>query len=125
MQKKQRREPKAPAKRLKRQQKPHQGNRVSRSGGPGTSSESRGPPKPSLDQMMHASAGSRQHCATPRSVPKPGRVTKPLNAYRAAGPSEPVPNYDALDSQPLNRLVMALFRGKMVDAIGQDSQLEG
>jgi hypothetical protein len=36
-----------------------------------------------------------------------------------------VPDYTAIDSQPLNQVVMALFRRKMVAAIGSDSQLTG
>ncbi|WIA15386.1 hypothetical protein OEZ85_002048 [Tetradesmus obliquus] len=46
-------------------------------------------------------------------------------ATRQAGPAEPVPDYAAIDSQPLNQVVMALFRRKMVAAIGSDSQLSG
>lgn len=36
-----------------------------------------------------------------------------------------MPDYTELDSQPLNKVVMALFRNKMVAAIGTDSQLNG
>jgi hypothetical protein len=46
-------------------------------------------------------------------------------ATRQAGPVDPVPDYTAIDSQPLNQIVMALFRRKMVAAIGSDSQLTG
>jgi hypothetical protein len=46
-------------------------------------------------------------------------------ATRQAGPVDPVPDYTAIDSQPLNQVVMALFRRKMVAAIGSDSQLTG
>ena len=36
------------------------------------------------------------------------------------------PDYaGTLDAQPLNRVVMALFRRKMVESIGSDSQLQG
>lgn len=31
-------------------------------------------------------------------------------SYRSAGPSDPAPSYREIDSQPLNRIVMALFR---------------
>lgn len=46
-------------------------------------------------------------------------------ALARRGPSEPPPSYDLLDAQPLNRAVMALFRAKMVKAIGSDSSLQG
>lgn len=42
-----------------------------------------------------------------------------------AGPKTPEPDYTQLDSHPLNRLVMALFRMKMVSAIGEDSRFQG
>ena len=45
--------------------------------------------------------------------------------YRCAGPDSTVPDYTAIDSQPLNRVVMGLFRRKMVAAIGEDSKLQG
>lgn len=51
--------------------------------------------------------------------------TSAPNSYVDAGPKTPEPDYTQLDSQPLNRLVMALFRMKMVSAIGQDSRFEG
>eukprot|EP00887_Chlorella_sp_A99_P004934 scaffold4.g4934.t1 len=43
----------------------------------------------------------------------------------AAGPSTPRPDYAALDAQPLNRAVYALFRRKMVAAVGADCSLQG
>jgi hypothetical protein len=46
-------------------------------------------------------------------------------SYRSAGPDSPAPDYSALDSHVLNRVVMDLFRRKMVAAIGQDSKHEG
>lgn len=46
-------------------------------------------------------------------------------SVRQAGPSTEVPDYTAIDSQPLNQIVMELFRNKMVAAIGSDSQLSG
>jgi hypothetical protein len=46
-------------------------------------------------------------------------------AFRQAGPLEPQPSYAAIESQPLNQLVMQLFRNKMVAAIGEDSKLQG
>jgi hypothetical protein len=45
---------------------------------------------------------------------------------RQAGPAMAAPDYaGTLDAQPLNRVVMALFRRKMVESIGSDSQLQG
>ena len=44
---------------------------------------------------------------------------------RSAGPEEPPPDYTSIDRQPLNRAIMALFRNKMVAALGQDSTLQG
>lgn len=43
----------------------------------------------------------------------------------AAGPTTARPDYTAIDSQPLNRVVYRLFRNKMVQAIGSDSSLDG
>eukprot|EP00195_Chlamydomonas_chlamydogama_P009448 CAMPEP_0202891232 /NCGR_PEP_ID=MMETSP1392-20130828/1348_1 /ASSEMBLY_ACC=CAM_ASM_000868 /TAXON_ID=225041 /ORGANISM="Chlamydomonas chlamydogama, Strain SAG 11-48b" /LENGTH=270 /DNA_ID=CAMNT_0049574923 /DNA_START=47 /DNA_END=859 /DNA_ORIENTATION=+ len=42
-----------------------------------------------------------------------------------AGPKDPVPDYNNIDSQPLNQLVMGLFRKKMVLAIGDDVPEQG
>jgi hypothetical protein len=42
-----------------------------------------------------------------------------------AGPNDSAPTYDEIDSQVLNSAIMALFRSKMVDAIGEDSHKEG
>lgn len=44
---------------------------------------------------------------------------------RQAGPLTAEPDYAEIDSQPLNKVVMQLFRNKMVAAIGADSQLSG
>ena len=79
---------------------------------------------------MQASSSSRQHVArTRRCAGAKCTRTRPLlagpAAYRTAGPSEPAPDYAAIDAAPLNRLIMALFRRKMVDALGKDSQLQG
>jgi hypothetical protein len=46
-------------------------------------------------------------------------------AFQQAGPQSPEPSYAAIEAQPLNRLVMQLFRNKMVAAIGEDSKLQG
>jgi len=47
-------------------------------------------------------------------------------AASSSGPSTPQPSYDNIDSQPLNQLVYALFRRKMVAALNsEDSKLEG
>ena len=42
-----------------------------------------------------------------------------------AGPAEEAPSYTAIDAALMNKGIMALFRQKMVDAIGQDSQETG
>lgn len=42
-----------------------------------------------------------------------------------AGPVEAAPSYTAIDSVLLNRGIMALFRQKMVEAIGEDSKESG
>ena len=43
----------------------------------------------------------------------------------AAGPASSPPDYAAIDAQPLNRVVYGLFRQRMVQAVGNDSKLEG
>ena len=45
--------------------------------------------------------------------------------FPRAGPSEPPPAYESIDSQPVNRAIMSLFRRKMVAAIGRDSENQG
>ena len=42
-----------------------------------------------------------------------------------AGPSDPAPSYESIDSQPFNRAIMSLFRRKMVAAIGSDTDAQG
>ena len=42
-----------------------------------------------------------------------------------AGPSEPSPDYSAIDGSLLNRSITHLFRQKMVANIGADSHLQG
>ncbi|KAL4428507.1 hypothetical protein ABPG75_002596 [Micractinium tetrahymenae] len=64
--------------------------------------------------VVAASSGRGGQAAPP---PPPGLV--------AAGPATPPPDYSAIDAQPLNRAVYGLFRRRMVQAIGSDSQLEG
>jgi len=81
-----------------------------------------------------AAAAKRHHLLHPTTQPRP-RLAKTTAAaaansdnaqpLRQAGPSTAAPDYAAIDSQPLNRVVMALFRRKMVAAIGSDSELEG
>lgn len=44
---------------------------------------------------------------------------------RKAGPAEPSPSYESIDTQPINRAIMSLFRRKMVVAIGHDSEAQG
>ena len=42
-----------------------------------------------------------------------------------AGPPDSPPSYLSIDSQPVNKAIMSLFRRKMVAAIGSDSHAEG
>lgn len=42
-----------------------------------------------------------------------------------AGPSTPQPDFSEVDRQPLNAAIMALFRRKMVQALGEDVQESG
>lgn len=49
----------------------------------------------------------------------------PLQRLVAVGPGTPPPDYTAIDLHPLNRVVYSLFRARMVQAIGSDSQLKG
>lgn len=55
----------------------------------------------------------------------PQRPAAAAGGLVAAGPAAPPPSYAAIDAQPLNRLVYSLFRKRMAQAIGTDSQLEG
>lgn len=58
-----------------------------------------------------------------RRAPFTARPSLPDIARK--GPTDPVPSYAAVDATPLNKVIMALFRRKMVAAIGADSQLQG
>ena len=46
-------------------------------------------------------------------------------ATRTAGPGDAPTDYKQIDQNSFNRLIMSLFRRKMVDAIGQDSSMSG
>lgn len=46
-------------------------------------------------------------------------------ATRSAGPDESPPDYSEIDSSPFNQTIMALFRRKMVDRIGEDTEEQG
>ena len=67
------------------------------------------------------------------TLPPPPRRTRhrasPSRAAAApappAGPADPPPSYQAIDAHPLNRLVFSLFRRKMADALGADSDIQG
>ena len=58
-------------------------------------------------------------------MPRETGAATTSGSCRLAGPSTPPPNYAAIDAQPLNRAVYTLFRRRMAQAIGSDSQLEG
>ncbi len=47
------------------------------------------------------------------------------DSFSKAGPETPAPSYESIDSQPLNRAIMSLFRQKMVAAIDENSDKEG
>ena len=76
------------------------------------------PPRP-------AAAALLVHRRTSTAVDDAARRAAPLRAFRAAGPGTPEPSYEAIEAQPLNKLVMQLFRNKMVAAIGEDSSKPG
>jgi hypothetical protein len=69
--------------------------------------------------------------ARPCSVGR-GQVEQPrkwrgtaVRATRAAGPAESPPDYSEIDSHPVNKAIMALFRRKMVARIGEDCEEQG
>lgn len=60
-----------------------------------------------------------------------GRLAQPrearcaARATRRAGPGDDPPDYSDIDSSPFNQTIMALFRRKMVDRIGEDTEEQG
>lgn len=46
-------------------------------------------------------------------------------SLRQAGPVDPPPDYGAIDARPLNRLILARFRSKMVAALREDVSSTG
>ncbi len=75
--------------------------------------------------MAHAfenmSAAIRPLAAAGRAMPRAAAAVAP------AGPGSPKPveTYRKIDGQPMNRAIMALFRKKMVAALGRDSDRQG
>jgi hypothetical protein len=71
----------------------------------------------------------RRRCRTGRGgeckAQAPQQADTSSSQFRQAGPPTPPPDYSAIDAAPLNRAVMALFRAKMVAALGSDSEQEG
>ncbi len=53
------------------------------------------------------------------------RVVDVSVSLKKAGPEVPPPSYERIDSQPFNKAIMSLFRRKMIDAIGTDSDNNG
>lgn len=49
-------------------------------------------------------------------------VVAPCSSYVEAGPKTEEPAYTHIDSNPLNKVIMQLFRRKMVAELGQDSE---
>ena len=78
------------------------------------------PPASRLQHSLHRDG------STPQSN-RPGQCCLAVRAESTiqAGPSDAPPSYESIDSQPLNKLILQLFRSKMVQAIGEDSELEG
>lgn len=78
---------------------------------------------------LHGQIAHHPACARPVAVQcgaQPHRWPCRLRAAaQQAGPQTPEPSYTDIDAQPLNRVVMALFRRKMVDALGTDSTMQG
>lgn len=48
-----------------------------------------------------------------------------VGATRTAGPGDIPPDYSDIDASPINQTIMALFRRKMVDRIGEDTEEPG
>jgi hypothetical protein len=67
-----------------------------------------------LEPILYAAPRRTRHRASPSRA-----------AAQPAGPATPPPTYNAIDAQPLNRVVYSLFRRKMADALGSDSDLQG
>lgn len=66
--------------------------------------------------------------ATIRPLAPAGRAVPCATvAFTPAGPGSPKPveTYRKIDSQPMNRAIMTLFRKKMVAALGRDSDRQG
>lgn len=82
----------------------------------------------SPSSSTRCSSSVSQHCLScpiaHKSVQGRCRV-KTRASIRQAGPATAAPDYKDIEAQPLNKVVMALFRRKMVTAIGSDSELQG
>lgn len=65
-------------------------------------------------------AGGNGRPAQPRE-----RRCAAARATREAGPGDNPPDYSDIDSSPFNQTIMALFRRKMVDRIGEDTEEQG
>ena len=64
------------------------------------------------------------------SIPAATRSTNCCRAtseqqLKKAGPSDPPPSYEVLDSLWANKLIMKRFRSKLVQHLGEDSPLSG
>jgi hypothetical protein len=46
-------------------------------------------------------------------------------ATREAGPRDVAPSYEKIDASPINQFIMARFRTKMIDKIGEDVDEQG
>jgi hypothetical protein len=83
-----------------------------------------------FSRVQASTSGHQQLVLAALVQPRPSHrqqqaTTLAAAPVRQAGPATDVPDYTEIDSQLLNKIVMALFRNKMVAAIGSDSQLSG
>ncbi len=76
-----------------------------------------------MQAQMQVTNKLHQKAPVPRPCARPPRTrTRALNTRSAELVD---PQYAELDAQPLNKVVMGLFRRKMVQAIGSDVPVEG
>lgn len=73
---------------------------------------------------LHRYARSVAHGAASRRQRQCSAAAAGMDT-RDAGPPMPAPSYAGIDAQPLNRVVMQLFRSKLAGAVGADSQQLG
>lgn len=111
------------------QQHGSNGRRAAAAMGPRTAPASRTHHHAAAAAATVAVRPHRRRCRTGRGseckAQAPQQADTSSSQFRQAGPPTPPPDYSAIDAAPLNRAVMALFRAKMVAALGSDSEQEG